>query len=189
MKNGDIPFPNSTGFQWTNGTGATVAAGKAVKIGATMLGVLIADIANGATGAVETRGRFTFAATSAETWSQGDPLGFDFTAQKVIKDISGGVYATAASAKTNGQTTASVELAGRLREFFVKKNPSAGEDTANQMDVDTGFGVDPVWHSVVLRNAAGLDRPATVTLPSAGVIRIAEANLAATDVVFVRALG
>lgn len=72
-------------MDWTNGTGADVASGDPVVVGA-LIGVAHSDIANGEDGVLHMSGVLQLPKDEAETWSAGAALYFD--------DASGNVTAT-----------------------------------------------------------------------------------------------
>lgn len=140
---------------------------------------------------VKTRsGGGTHVLTSAKAITAGSNV-YGAAAGKVTDSPSGGAVYLGIATSTVAAADQNVEVvmadAVQPSVFNVRKSPSSGEDAANSMDVDTGFGVAPAGAVLVtLQNSAGLSRPCTYTLlggGSAGVIRIAEANLATTDVV------
>jgi len=56
---------------------------------------------------------------------------------------------------------------------------------ANQTDVDTGFGANPALVVAVVRTSAGVERVNsgnTITYPSAGTVRVANASMVNTDI-------
>lgn len=61
----------------------------------------------------------------------------------------------------------------------------ATEDSANSADIDTGLGAACVGAIVQTRTAAGVDRAGNTVTISAGVVTVANTNLAATDVITV----
>ncbi|MCE2653946.1 MAG: hypothetical protein LW650_10835 [Planctomycetaceae bacterium] len=63
---------------------------------------------------------------------------------------------------------------------------SAGDDTANQADIDTGLGVNPTTAFALIRSTAGVIRVPTgaVSFPgSAGVVRVVDTGLAVNEVI------
>lgn len=63
-------------LQYTNATGSTVAAGTVVNLGSGLMGVLVEDVANGASGPAQIKGVFTVAFTpkASTTVAVGDAL-------------------------------------------------------------------------------------------------------------------
>ena len=107
---------------YTNDTGSAIAAGAVVKLGATedaTLGIALADIANGASGAVQICGVFTVAKVSAAVFKQGESLIWDASASAfddnqatpASGDVSGSVIAAADGA--NLETTCKVLFLGQ----------------------------------------------------------------------------
>ena len=80
------------------------------------IGIAITDIANGETGAVAVKGKFTVPKVSGAVFAQGEKLIWDSSAgafddssaTPATGDITGGVVAAGAGA--NGETTATVIL-------------------------------------------------------------------------------
>lgn len=177
---------------WTNSTGSAVASGAVVKAG-DRIGVALVDIANSASGTVSFAGQFKLTAASADTWSMGAPLGWDFTNSRLTTDLSGGIVFWAVEAKTNGQTTNEVILASGMqvgRIAVINRNPTAGEDTANQLDWDTGFGKAPSFYFVYIRSSLNVPRLTATVSPlggaDAGKLRITDGGgttMPATDFV------
>ena len=87
-----------------------VSAGTPVLLADGRAGIPANDIAAGVKGSAGVRGVYTFPATSAHTWSAGDPLYYDEATQKAV--ASGGTFyvGTSLEAKTSGQITAHVDL-------------------------------------------------------------------------------
>ena len=108
--------------QWTNGTGASVASGKVVKIG-NILGVALATIAASAVGPVAISGVFTVPKVSGAVIAQGESLVWDVSANSgagefddnaatpATGDVSG-PPAVAFEAAGNGVTTLAVRFTG-----------------------------------------------------------------------------
>jgi len=94
----------------TNGTGSDVDSGGVIVCGVTIR-VAAVDIANAASGAAYTRGVFTLAAKSTDTWSDGDQLYWDSTNAELTTTASGNTKAgTAVGAKAATVTTSNVLL-------------------------------------------------------------------------------
>jgi len=93
---------------WTNGTGAAVSSGDVVVIG-DMIGIAVADIANGSAGALEIQREHSLAALSTGVWSQGEELFWDATNERLTAFAGGNTPAGKAAAdKANAATTATV---------------------------------------------------------------------------------
>ena len=85
--------------------------------------------------------------------------------------------------------------AGAIIEVLETLNPtmaiytaSAGDDAANQADIDLGLNVNGTVPFAFIRSVAGVVRPAggAVTFPgAAGVVRVVDANLAVNEVILV----
>lgn len=111
MKNLVQSFDKSDTLNWTN-AGSAVAAGDAVLVSAAVAAIAAVDIANGASGTVVTRGRFTIPkATGGGTgFPQGTPVTIAAGMGALAlagEDVHG--YATEAAA--DGDATFEIELA------------------------------------------------------------------------------
>jgi predicted RecA/RadA family phage recombinase len=98
--------------------GADISSGDVVVMG-DVLGVALADIANGSTGSVAIKGCFRLPKVSAAVIAQGETLVYDSSAEafddKNASPASGdvsGAAAVAALAAGNGDTTVDVILTG-----------------------------------------------------------------------------
>jgi predicted RecA/RadA family phage recombinase len=103
---------------WTNGTGENVVSGQVVVIGET-LGVALVDIANGASGTVQTEGVFTVPKVTAAVIGQGESLVWDSSVGKfddnAATPASGDISGNSVSAKeagTSSMTTLKVKFFG-----------------------------------------------------------------------------
>ncbi len=105
-------------FDWANATGSAVSSGDVVKIG-NILGVALVDIADGATGSVQTEGVFVVPKVSAAVIAQGESLVWDASAgafddsaaTPATGDVSG-APAVAFEAAGNGVTSLAVRFTG-----------------------------------------------------------------------------
>lgn len=173
----NIYWTNSVGASGT-GAAAAIAAGDVVYVGGKAF-VAFGAIATSASGTLVGSGTFTLGAVSGDTWSQGARLGYNFTTKKI--DPLGPALFEAASAKTNGQTTAEATILLQAQsQLVVNRVVSAGEDTANTLTYTHTRGLLPTACIVSLRNSSGVQRPCTVT-QTVDTIVVAEASLAATD--------
>lgn len=97
----------------TNSTGSTITAGSIVVIGS-LLGVAIADIEDGETGAVDLDGVYVLPKASAAVFAKGDEVIYDVSAGVLIStgaaegDLVGGSVAW--EAKGDGTTSVAVRL-------------------------------------------------------------------------------
>ena len=73
---------NGDSIMWTNGTGSDVASGDIVAIN-DLVGVALVDIADGASGAVGTKGVYEFPAVNDAAINQGAKVYYDATAEKM----------------------------------------------------------------------------------------------------------
>ena len=96
-------------MDWTNGTGADVASGDPVVVGA-MIGVAHGDIADGEDGVLHMTGVIALAKDEADTWSAGDKLYFDATSGNVSATESDVLAGTAWADAETGDTDAPVRL-------------------------------------------------------------------------------
>lgn len=98
-------------IQWTNGTGVDKTAGSAVAIGQ-QIGVLLVDIANGASGSVAMEGVFALPKVDAAVIAQGESVIWDASAGKfddnlatpATGDVSGCCVAMEAKGATTSDT-------------------------------------------------------------------------------------
>lgn len=105
-------------IDWTNGTGSAVDSGAVVAIGQ-IIGVAMADIANGAAGPVGINGVFTVPKVSGAVIAQGESLTWDVSAgafddnaaTPATGDITGAA-AVAFEAAGNGVTSFDVLFTG-----------------------------------------------------------------------------
>lgn len=104
-------------IQWTNNTGAAVASGQVVKVGANMLGVALVALAIGAAGSVAVEGVFSgVPKVSGAVFAQGEKLLWDASAAAfddsaatgATGDVMGGAIAWVAGA--SGETTCTIKL-------------------------------------------------------------------------------
>lgn len=180
-----ITYTNDVLASGLAGSPATVSAGDVIKRG-NLFYVSADTVLAGATGVANGVGRYSLAKPTATALAVGQSLGYDFSLKKVTTDLSGGVIGCVAVAAASNDTTVYVNMnVHARRSFAVRKHPSAGEDSANSMDVDCGFPVASALLQVTLQNSSGLQRPCTV-IPKAGagnenIITISDASLAATD--------
>lgn len=98
--------------------GANITSGTVVKVGQ-ILGMALADIANGDTGPVQTEGVFEVPKVSAAVWAQGQSLTWDVSAGAFDDNLATpatgdvtGPPAVAFKAGLNGETTAWVKFTG-----------------------------------------------------------------------------
>lgn len=96
-------------MDWTNSTGADVASGDPVSVGA-MLGVAHADIADGEDGVLHMTGVIALAKDEAESWSAGEKLYFDAESGNVSVTESDVVAGTAWADAETGDSDAPVRL-------------------------------------------------------------------------------
>lgn len=111
-------------MDWVNGTGAAVSSGAVVKVG-NILGVALADIANGATGSVCVRGVFTVPKVAGAVIAQGQSLTWDVSAAAFDDNA-----AVPASGDVTGAPAVAFEAAGNgVTELDVLFTGAAGTVT------------------------------------------------------------
>lgn len=104
---------NGKVLDFTNGTGAKILGGSLVIFGA-LIGVAVADIEIGATGAVDLHGVFEFPKATGAI-GQGDKVYWDATAGNVTKTAtSNTVFGAAAEAAVSADLTVKVLLVAGL---------------------------------------------------------------------------
>ena len=91
---------------WANGTGAAVSSGDVVYVGGRPY-IACTDIANGATGSLDSQGVFELAKTAGAAWLQGQDVYWDESAESATTVAAGNPYlgeafAAAASAAVLG---------------------------------------------------------------------------------------
>jgi len=183
MKNRVYDHTEYQNILWTNGTGSTVLSGEVVIVKGKAY-IAFGDIANGKQGTLDGLGTFELKAVNTDTWAQGTPLGWNVANKRLTTDRSGGTYFFAYEAKTNGPVLNKVGLLPHaLHQTIVTRTVTAGEDTANQLDIAHNRGVNPTSIMVELRNTSGVQRVATVTNPDTNTVRVADANLAVNETV------
>lgn len=101
---------NGKTIAYANASGDDIASGDLVCVG-DMVGVAVADIADGADGVLSVDGEHEVAATSGEAWSQGDQVYGDPDTAALTAVASGNVSAGKAAAdKASADTVATVLL-------------------------------------------------------------------------------
>ena len=188
--------PDAQTVKWLNGTGGSVSGGTLVRVG-NQYGWLVATTADGEYGAVKLGVQVRMAKDTGggTAFVVNEQVAYDSTDNTIEKlgRANTKEVGTVLAAAGDSDTTVDVLLGvnGGARVYQFRGSPTAGEDTANSADFDTGFGAVPAGAvHVTLQNSAGLSRACTYTLltsSDAGKIRIAEANLASTDVVNITA--
>jgi predicted RecA/RadA family phage recombinase len=90
---------------------AALESGDPVLIGS-RLGVCVADVASGSTGAAQIDGVFELPATTGETWTQGDDVYWNSSTSKLTTAGTGSTKRVAFAwlAKTSASTTGKVKL-------------------------------------------------------------------------------
>lgn len=188
MKNRRLGFPASTTFQYTNPSSTvTIASGSVIVIGAIGYAVAVAAITPLGTGAVETRGRFTFAKpTGAGTaLVRGEAVGWDAANNRTRKGLSG--FGTVAVPADDNAATVEIELNDEPTELMLRQ--AAG--SANSCTINTNTGLVPTGpYFVQVFAADGTVRVLTdvdwLTAGNAGQVTITATGMQATDLVMLR---
>lgn len=121
-------------------------------------------------------------AISAGALVYGDASG------KVTATQKGGAIGVALTAATTDGDVIEMSPTGGNAEVYEHTHTiTAGEDTANTVVIDTGFGTNPTWMSVVIEASGVLAFPSGAITPTAGSLSIAT-NAAAGAKVHVRAV-
>lgn len=147
------PEPDASNLRWNNGTGSAVASGDVVIVRGE---AFVADtaIASGADGTLMGTGEHWLASNSGDTWAQGQNLGWDRTNKVLTTDLTGGVYFTATTAKTSGQTRNLVRIVKR-RAGLIRKTLAGGDISADTTTFSTGLGFTPQVQGIrILRSNA-----------------------------------
>lgn len=180
-------FPECQNILWTNGTGAAVAAGDLVRAGGRW-GRATVSIANGATGVVMLSGEVRLVKGAGYTLAEGQSFGWDGG-----KAVDAGTVETPPAGRVvfaclSGDTV----CIGRLEPVVpraIKHTVTAGEDTANQVDIVLGTGRAPSQIvSVQIESTGNVRRSAAGAVTalsggSLGTVRIVDAGFAAGEVV------
>lgn len=181
MKNGTKHFPENQLINWTNGTGSAVSSGDPVQVG-DRWGIAQADIADGATGILHTRGRFKFTKLSGTAMAQGAFLWWDATNSRVTTtDQDGPPIGYVAVAAASADTSVEVNIGEPHNAFAVAHVVTTAEGVANEATLDTGFGVDPTGPVIVTIYSTADPKvprlPASVDFNGDGTLTVAHASL------------
>jgi len=124
---------------WTNGTGAAVAAGDPVAVGA-LIGIALDDIANGAAGSVALDGVWIMPKAAALAIDQGDLVYWDATGEAITKTSAGNTLAGAAFADAAAAAaTVSVKLMAAVTvETYVPEDNFVTWTNGGAADVSEG---------------------------------------------------
>lgn len=183
-------FPENTVIPFTNTTGATLAKDRVILIGG-RAGRVITDVAAGATGQLDTRGSVTMPKDQgSSSFVAGSSVEVAADGKAVNATLGVGHAGRCRSGGGQFETTVVVDLNEPPLQIIKSLQPSAGQDTANQMDVDLGQPTAPAHYVVQVRDTNGQERAGTTVTFVGGlnnIMRIANANLAATDRVWILA--
>lgn len=147
---------------YTNGSGSTIESGTPVRVGK-IWGVAHADIADGESGVLQLGGDFTFTkATTADTWSQGDPLTFDADGE-LVKWTAVSPYPPAGwapAATTSTDTEARIVLARIAPRRLIRYTCDAADVSASSTaKIVTGIGQEiRLAAPPYIRSSAGAPR-------------------------------
>lgn len=175
-----------------NGSGAKMLAGGGYWAGS-VFGCWQSDVENGASGVLHTEGVFRLPKANGVVFAIGADVGWDAANNRVATGWTGGRVGRAYKAALGTDTFVEVRIENTgERRFAIAKVVSAGEDSANSADIDTGFAAVPTrFNAYIYVTATGVRRAVTTitALPGTpGTVRCAEANLAATDTLVVEAV-
>lgn len=148
-------------LDWTNGTGSTVTSGSVVVAGR-LVGIAVADIANGAVGAVQLTGQFTLPKAASLAISVGDAVYWSGTAvTKTATDtrIGTAVKAALSSAATvqvllDSQTSSAVELGSLASDHFTLKITTTGSNASPHVIYNANFPAKAELVDVVVQATA-----------------------------------
>lgn len=174
-----------------------VVSGQGLLIGK-MFGVVSADAAEGDAAVIRKNGVFSLPkATGAITaWAK---VFWDDTAKKVTTVVSGNTFVGyCVEAAATNDTEAKILLAPTQENnlFKASRTVTSGEATANQADIDTGFGAAPTVALVqVYRSNVNVTADAVITKLTGGdvgKVRVADGaatyNMTAGDVIAIIAV-
>lgn len=184
-------FPECTVIDWTNATGADVAAGELIDMGVQGVGHADTKIVNGDLGAVSLRGcvYVTKQGGAGVTFAQGAPVYYDKQNKRASAAPTawGKCIGVAAYAAADADTEVKVNLnevpvGGRV---FVRS--VVGDGSGAGLTVDTNWGVDVTGCVFVIsRQANGTLRTITsitrLTAGNTGKITIVTTAGAGTDI-------
>lgn len=126
--------------------------------------------------------------TAADAIAINAPLYFAASG-KVTDNIAAGGLQVAVSMETASADGSVFEgySEGVLPFKGATYTTDATDNTNNYAEITTGFGANPSQFDYLLLTSAGVNREAagasTITYPSAGVVRVANANMAASDTI------
>lgn len=110
-------------LQWTNNTGAKIASGAVVTVGA-LLGVAATDIDDDATGTVQIEGVFELACNAADVIAQGQMLAWDASQKEFVDALT-----TAALGDNQNGAVAVTAAPATVRTVHAKLLPGNGATT------------------------------------------------------------
>lgn len=167
--------PGCRDIEFVNTSTTTDILANSIVIVLGMLYVAAVDIpkqdANGlqSKGTLYATGEIEFSnALNTDTWSQGQALGYDRTNDRPTTNLEGGIFFQALKAKVNGDTVVRVVIDNR-RKACLRRSPTAGEASGNQVTWDTGLGFVLPLPKIAVVNNSGVPRlPATLASQSGG---------------------
>lgn len=145
--------------------GATIVSGQVIEFGE-MIGIAVADIANGAVGPVQIVGVFEVTKVGSQAWSQGDRVFWDNANSRFTKtaaadaDIVAG-FAIEAVASGAGDTTGKVLLVpgmGRRAAAVADEATADGSDAATTQALANALKVKVNALLAALRVSGQLDQ-------------------------------
>lgn len=176
------------GLSWVNDTGAAVAAGTPVLIKG-RYGIAFDDIAAGASGVVQMAGIFKIPCAVDADFVFGDSAWWNGSAVQSNSQGPAPLGVVVEDQPTDDSQAWVKVMVGPGYQgsvYQLHRSVTAGEDTANSMDVTIpGLAANANIVSCKLVNGSGVVRHPTVSLNPGGVlphvIRLSDANLATTD--------
>lgn len=179
---------------WTNGTGSAVATKTVVRLMAgNMFGVTVAAVASAAVGALIIAGEVEVDKAANLDLAEGQLVGWDDANSRVTVSLANGVFGRVASDPTTSGTRVSVYLNDKARRRYSTAYVADSTDnTNNYKDFDLDFpcgtlAAPRVRINCCVVNGSGVTRVGqTITFQQGSdpnVIRIADANLAAGEVI------
>lgn len=183
---------------WTNGTGSAVATKTVVRLMAgCMFGVTVTAVASAAVGALVIAGEVEVDKAANLDLAEGQLVGWDDANSRVTVDLSAGVFGRVASDPTTTGTRVSVYLNDKVRRrYSVAYVATSDDNTNNYKDFDLNFpcgtlAAPRVRINCCVVNSSGVTRVGqTLTFQQgsvADVVRVADANLAAGEVIMFEA--
>jgi len=132
------PHKNGAVIDWINGTGSNVAAGDVVVVGC-LVGVAVADIANGESGVLEVTGSWVLPAVNDTAFSAGDLLYWDATTKKATKTEAGNAVLGACLANKVTAGTSCVALINQGNVHGIPAGGNSGQILKKNADTSWSY--------------------------------------------------